>query len=470
MRSQCIRPEIGAPRLAASFMKRRAWVLFFAFATACTQNTPNRTVEAVRCEEDDCDPKTYLEQHQDYDLAFVEFTERGNVFSRERMNQVLDFVGERAQYDPEQPDRGVLTVVFVHGWKHNASAEDENVASFRKLLPKVAKLTPTRRVIGVYVGWRGLSIDWGDWLTNISYWDRKAAAEQAAKGGVTELLLRLEREVIDDEDPGPPNRNLYFVTGHSFGGAVVLAALSEILLERVVSGIPTEDDAECVQTESFGHGVVLLNPAIEANEALQLKELVAETCFGPRQIRLMHVISSDADMATNQFFRVGQQLGVNPTWKQTDLYREFDGKRLRFRETDLDTVTVGNFKAFQTGQLDLSDSDPSGWRYRSCVGEQLDCLDEADRKEHIPVQHNEPLAFIHTDVNFIADHNDVFNDNVAAYLAAIMAEARYKLTLGRPVEDPRLPGQCRSEDFGPCFAAYQARFKELREQEEEGSR
>ncbi len=225
-------------------MKRRAWVCCSSalIATACTQNAPNRTVEAVRCAEDDCDPKTYIEQHQDYDLAFVEFTERGNAFSRERMNQVLDFVGERAQYDLEQPERGVLTVVFVHGWKHNASAEDENVASFRKLLPYGwPRSIPTRRVIGVYVGWRGLSIDWGDWLTNISYWERKAAAEQAAKGGVTELLLRLEREVIVDDDPGPPNRNLYFVTGHSFGGAVVLAALSEILLERVVSGTPTED-------------------------------------------------------------------------------------------------------------------------------------------------------------------------------------------------------------------------------------
>ena len=30
-----------------------------------------------------------------------------------------------------------------------------------------------------------------------------------------------------------PNRNLYLVTGHSFGGAVVLSALNEIFLERV---------------------------------------------------------------------------------------------------------------------------------------------------------------------------------------------------------------------------------------------
>lgn len=458
-------------RRPASSSNRRACVLFLVLiATACTQNVPSRTVEAVNCDQHDCNPATYLEQHPDYDLAFVEFTERGNVFSRERMNQVLDHVGERARYDPEQPDRGVLTVVFVHGWKHNASAEDENVASFRRLLPKIARMTPARRVIGVYVGWRGLSVDWGDVLTNISYWERKAAAEQAAKGGVTELLLRLEREVIDEDDPGPPNRNLYFVTGHSFGGAVVLAALSEVLLERVVSGIPTEDGDRCVVTRPFGHGVVLLNPAIEANEILQLKELVAETCFGPRQIRLMHVISSDADVATNQFFRIGQKLGVNPTWKQTELYREFDGKRLLLQETELDTTSVGNFKPFQTGQLDRSESDLSGWSYRSCVAERFDCLEENDRKQHIPVEHNEPLAFIQTDVNFIADHNDVFNDNVAAYLAAIMAEARYKLTLDREVEDPRLPAECRSEDFGPCFAAYRARFEALREQEEAARR
>ena len=49
-----------------------------------------------------------------------------------------------------------------------------------------------------------------------------------------------------------------------------------------MSGIPTKDDDGCVQTRSFGHGVVLLNPAIEANEALQLKELVAETSASGR--------------------------------------------------------------------------------------------------------------------------------------------------------------------------------------------
>ena len=482
MRSGNIRPQ-NVTVNPFSFMKQRTLLLLLALiVTACTQNAPYRTVEAVRCEENDCNPGTYIEQHQNYDLAFVEFSERGNVFSRERMNQVLDFVGKRAQYDPKQPDQGVLALVFVHGWKHNASAEDKNIASFRNLLSKIAtlsrtatstagtKMTPPRRVIGVYVGWRGLSIDWGEPLTNISYWERKQTAEQVARGGVTELLLRLEREVIDDEPGRPLNRNLYFVTGHSFGGAVVLAALNDVMLERIVSGIPTEDDDGCVQTRSFGHGVVLLNPAIEANEALQLKELVAETCFGSNQVRLLHVISSDADAATNQAFRIGQQLGVNPRWKQTTLYREFDGKQLQFQENDLDTITVGNFKPFQTGQLSRSDSDASRWDYKSCIGENPQCLDDADIQQHIPVQSNEPLAFIQTDINFISDHNDVFNDNVAAYLAAVVAEARYKLlkqAMQNPkqlkVGDTRLPAECRSDDFRLCFEMYQDRYKEITE-------
>jgi hypothetical protein len=185
----------------------------------------------------------------------------------------------------------------------------------------------------------------------------------------------------------------------------------------------------------------------------------------------LHVISSDADAATNKAFRIGQLLGVNLTWKQRELYREFHGNQLRFREADLDTITVGNFKPFQTGQLDRSASDPEGWDYTSCVGNEPKCLDEADRQQHIPVRRNEPLAFIQTDGAFIADHNDVFNYNVAAYLAAIVAEARYKLLTKAKenprqleMDDARLPKDCRKSDFGSCFDYFQRQFKELEEE------
>ena len=48
-----------------------------------------------------------------------------------------------------------------------------------------------------------------------------------------------------------PNRNLYLVTGHSFGGAVVLSALNEIFLERVAAATAQNPDDDCVKTPAL---------------------------------------------------------------------------------------------------------------------------------------------------------------------------------------------------------------------------
>jgi hypothetical protein len=105
----------------------------------------------------------------------------------------------------------------------------------------------------------------------------------------------------------------------------------------------------------------------------------------------------------------------------------------------------------------------------SCIGQEAACIDRGQRSQHIPVEHNEPLAFIQTDESFIADHNDVFNDNVSAYLAAVVAEARYKRILDdRAVEDARLPAACQSDNFGACFDLYQKQFESVDDSQESG--
>ena len=134
-------------------------------------------------------PDTFIEQHDGFDLAFVEFTERGYVFDRERMNQVLDYVAEQARHDPSDPDRafsrwcsctaGSTTPLPTMKTSRVSRASWRSPQVAQGLRPK----STTRRVIGVYVGWRGLSIDFTI-FNNISYWDRKAAAEQVATGGV----------------------------------------------------------------------------------------------------------------------------------------------------------------------------------------------------------------------------------------------------------------------------------------------
>lgn len=65
----------------------------------------------------------------------------------------------------------------------------------------------------------------------------------------------------------------------------------------------------------------------------------------------------------------------------------------------------------------------------------------------------------------MANHNDVFNDNVIAYLAAVVSEARYKLTLYSNSVDDRLIPECQGNDFERCFDAQQEFFKSLKNKE-----
>ena len=248
---------------------------------------------------------------------------------------------------------------------------------------------------------------------------------------LTELFLRLEREVIDD---ARPNRNLYLITGHSFGGAIVLSALNDILLERVVEATALGFLVMAAsRLRPFGHAVILLNPAIEANEVLPLKELVAETCFvrGQNPTHVPHKLLL-AHGATNEAFGVAQWLGVNLTWQQVELSRQFDGKRDAVsRVKHRHNPRLETFRPFRTGRIDPVHPiryAPSGNIVRAS-GNKKPVSIQQYRAQHIPVRHNDPLLFLYTDEFFITDHNDVFSGNVSAYLAAIVAENRYKQIL-----------------------------------------
>ncbi len=465
--------------------------LVASVVAGCAENKPYRTNGKMPCTEG-CMGATIEEHHnagdsEVYDLAFVEFTERGNVFDRDRLKLVLDHVRESANPRPTDPYEGVMVVVFVHGWKHNASLEDENVEQFRNLLRKAARLASEqhrtrklakrpRKLIGIYVGWRGSSITLPV-VEELTFWDRKNVAEKIGKGGVTELLIQLEQILIGREDRKKEvNRNLYLVVGHSFGGAIVLSAINEVLLERVISAEPAKDSKEgCVVSRPFGHGVALLNAAMEANEVYQLKEVVSGRCYPKNQDRLMHVITSDGDKATRSYFRTGQRLGML-TWKDAELKRVH-----AVHEEEMTTTAVGHYLPFQTGQLCGKESkrpecqtlgrpdkcfrvSPDGELFYISYVEGPECIPERDKLNHFKVGPYEPLAFVQTDSTFIKHHNDVFTDYVAAYLAAILAEARHKR--GENIEsmqDDAILKECAVKDykFGDCLNAYKKAFTDI---------
>ena len=135
-----------------------------------------------------------------YELAIVEFDDQGRCYDRGQMDAVARRLDALAPFDPPQAGQDVILVAFVHGWKHDARSDDDNLTAFRALLSEtveyeksaVAPGAKPRPVIGVFVGWRGLSdYGLGDVVADATFWGRQAAGQRVAVGSVRELFGRL---------------------------------------------------------------------------------------------------------------------------------------------------------------------------------------------------------------------------------------------------------------------------------------
>ncbi len=207
-------------------------------------------------------------------------------------------------------------VVYVHGWHHDAGAQDSNVTRFRELLRGMAKVeqliaSPKRppRVVGIYVGWRGESVRVPG-INVLTYWERKNAADRVSQGSVRELFARLHllrtrgRTNVDFRSlgqgirPDAGGRNVRLLTiGHSFGGRIVFQALSSDLMNVVTQA--RDDDS----VPRFADLVVLINPALES---IQYEPLLAASQRARRlrqnQLPAVIVAASTADLATGVVF------------------------------------------------------------------------------------------------------------------------------------------------------------------------
>lgn len=235
-------------------------------------------------------------------VGFVEFDDQGQLRDPKQMDFVLTKFGEIAQ------NEDVIIITFTHGWHHNASYDDENVNQFTHLLDKVgqaeAQAGGHRKVLGLYIGWRGESITL-EGVNVFTFWDRKNTAQKVGGYGLVELLLRLEEIVnVREAENGSHNSRL-IVAGHSFGGAVVYSALQQIMEDRFIDSRHNKaynDDAK-----GFADLVVLINPAFEALRYSSLYNLSQERCtyFENQRPRLL-ILTSEADSATGFFFPLGR--------------------------------------------------------------------------------------------------------------------------------------------------------------------
>ena len=412
--------------------------------SSCTSNQAYRTEPKKICVENNC-TSALIEEHnesdEDYALTFIEFSERGNLFSRDKFDEVMEYI----EKENKNSSDGIMVIVYAHGWKHNATNKTGDVNKFRKTLKRLRSVNKDmlsdRKVIGVYLGWRGLSLD-VPLLDTFTYWGRKSVARQVGSGGVTEVLLRLNKLVYQEKD----YRNVFVISGHSFGGALILSSLKNIILEKMVNGKNITGNEckqtpkafrkmcseECYRSEAFADSIVLLNPAIEANELLQIKELASqERCYSHKQPKLLHVISSKSDLANSVAFPIGQWWGTVLQEKETTLKRTVfkgdpknkeDGiEEIEISEYGLDMTTVGNASLFRTGRYRKNNN------YTACYEHNKDCFDKENKAEKIlAISPFEPISVIYVDEEQIDGHSDISNDFVLSYMTTSVIENESK--------------------------------------------
>lgn len=440
------------------FAKLAYFSLMLIVLTACAQNKPYRT-ELIQqpCYQvgAKCD-QSYIEEQAAYDLTFLEFTERGNLYNRDHARQVMKFIDGYAN-----SKNGAAVFVFVHGWKHTADSKDSNVTQFKDFLARAAEneILGRRKVIGVYLGWRGKSIT-VPLARETTYWARKSIAEEIGSGGATEIFSELQQILVSQFEEQDAQQNLpknsYVIIGHSFGGAIVLSALHNVLLHDLIqaSGGLRKDNVEtCDRVKRFADGIILLNPAIEANKIILLKEAAARCKFTGDQPTLMHIISTDADIATKRYFPIGQYIDVTRTFSPKTLTRKIDDKTIVLNESALNIRTVGNLQQLRTAYLGY-DKDNQQWRFNHCRDDLSKCriYSEHQQKNHFPNHINDPLEFIKTDAHFMKSHNDVFGCYPQSFITTSILETQ-ALEKGYASIKDTDQGNCDplSFNFKQCF-------------------
>ena len=242
-----------------------------------------------------------------YELAIVEFDDQGRCYDRRQMDAMAARLDALA---PEDPSRGqdVIVVAFVHGWKHDARSDDDNLSAFRVLLKETvdfekatsAASVKPRPVLGVFVGWRGLSdFGLGDAVANATFWGRQAAGQRVAVGSVRELFGRLRHyRNRRRKDVGNP---LLVIVGHSFGGMIVYSALAQSLIQAASAPVGNV-------TPEFADLVLLVNPAIEGARFLPIYDLVTGAGFQARTTKQLPVFicaQADNDQPVGIVFPLG---------------------------------------------------------------------------------------------------------------------------------------------------------------------
>ncbi len=368
-----------------------------------------------------------LNSDKEYFLGFVEIDDQGQLRDRRQMQALVDKLYEMAGKD------SLLINVFVHGWHHSAEPGDDNIENFKLSLAGLSKIERElktnrvkRKVVGVYVGWRGESIEVPG-INMLTFWDRKNTAHDIGYLGITELLLKLEEIANVRNSIEPPVKSRLITIGHSFGGAVVYSATSQILLSRFVNSQPQK--GAVTSAEGFGDLVVLLNPAFEALRYAPAFDLAQSRCsYFADQVPKLAILTSETDNATGMAFPFGRTFS---TIFEThgELQRKDCNFMTELDEGKADRSAVGHYLPLVSHQLTPAENkrpqqvarfENRGNFWTRQVNGGSTRFGETMLTHLGKTPAHSPYLNIRVDKALMDGHNDIFGDKVAQFLALLI--------------------------------------------------
>jgi hypothetical protein len=378
-----------------------------------------------------------------WELSFVEFNDRGEPWDSKQTDAAVDLIRQA------KADNGGAAVVllYVHGWKNNANdatpPQTKDVEKFKVALDAVAvtasRVAPPGRVpplVGIYVGWRGGTLD-TEPLKTITYWFRRPVARRVGRKGLLESVGR----IIDAAKPPGDAQTKLILVGHSFGARVLENAVDGLDERGVRAGrmlawqrsLP--ESTRGVSPPPPADLVVFVNAATQSTisgntiDRLRAKGTVF---YGPggsvegckddptgnhrpecRPLPLYVALSSTGDVATRYVLPIANAV-IPPAPLPLRLRSAAFTPRLRSHEVvEVPCPATTPFRCLPSGDRELC-FEASREETRACY--------EMRRKPNAANQ--TPFWVMTVDPRVVQDHGDIWNRNLLDLFGAVLERTR----------------------------------------------
>jgi len=435
-----------------------------------------------------CDPQP--PNHQSFDIAVVRFSEDAKFEDKHQLVAAQECIRLAKRRNPN----GVIMVLFVHGWRHNAAWDlptgerDDHLREFQKILLRLSlreseRYGPSsggRRVLGVYLGWPGLSYFRLPVLDDVlSFWGRYTKAREIASSDRFQETITALVRTVHDRGEGTA-----ILVGHSMGAMMLDVALTN-LLDKMDPLIAPPDVRGCVelwgvrQPEIIPDSVILLNSAASVSISDELLNGLrgrvrkrvscggpppAAQPFPPYDAPLFVSLTSETDSDTRNWFRIASVLlpkdqGVGLRSERTEGHED----RLITHDLRLTWDTaVGDGQ--QCDPLAAPDRGQSWHCLREPVVDfsgalaqvsidlprQVDPRDPCHdryvltRRAMHPAQQGEPFWIVRVPGAAIDGHGDIFNERAGLLTMAFVQLSGSIMSLAQDY------GDTFEDEQGPC--------------------